>query len=213
MIGRSFVGFHASTTASQTSRAYSTSVAEKLSGEYWKRTSLPARSGRRSLIQFVPRTAIFLISSFDSPNTTSRCAGEVELYRWMMTFFAPRSDCTVRSIRSSRAWTRTWIATSSGMRPSSIRRRLKSNSVWEAEGKPTSISLKPTFTSVSKSSSFCSTFIGTASAWFPSRRSTLHQRGACVRMRDGQRRSSRATGGNGRYFWDGFGIIGKRSKG
>ena len=34
-------------------------------------------------------TAMALISSFDLPNTTRRCAGEVELYRWMMTFFAP----------------------------------------------------------------------------------------------------------------------------
>ena len=96
------------------------------------------------------------------------------------------------------------MVTSSGMRPSSIKRRLKANSVLEADGKPTSISLKPHFTSASKSSSFCDTFIGTASAWLPSRRSTLHQVGAAVRTRSGQRRSGRLTGWNGRYFDAGF---------
>jgi len=52
----------------------------------------------------------------------------------------------VRSIKSSRAWTSTCSQTSSGARCSSIKRRLKVNSVSEAEGKPTSISLKPVFT-------------------------------------------------------------------
>jgi hypothetical protein len=114
----------------------------------------------------------------DLPNTTRRCAGEVELYMWMMTFFAPMRDSKVRSIKSSRACTSTWSHTSSGARFSSMSRRLKVNSVFEADGKPTSISLKPIFTSVWNNSSFCDTFIGTASAWLPSRKSTLHQRGA-----------------------------------
>src|SRR5262245_57851592 len=82
-------------------------------------------------------------------------------------------------------------------------RRLKLNSVLEADGKPTSISLKPHVTSVWKSSSFWLTFIGTARAWLPSRRSTLHQIGACVRTRFGHWRSGNATGGNGRYLLDG----------
>ena len=120
-----------------------------------------------------------LISSFDLPNTTRRCAGEVELYMWMMTFFAPTSDSTVRSIKSSRACTSTCNHTSSGAWPFSMSRRLKANSVFDADGKPTSISLKPIFTSVWNNSNFCDTFIGTASAWLPSRKSTLHQRGAC----------------------------------
>jgi hypothetical protein len=60
------------------------------------------------------------------------------------------------------------------MRFSSIRRRVKSNSICDAEGKPISISLKPSFTSNAKYSSFSSTLMGTASAWLPSRRSTLH---------------------------------------
>src|SRR5271170_8452116 len=82
-------------------------------------------------------------------------------------------------------------------------KRLKLNSVFDADGKPTSISLKPVFTSVWNNSNFCDTFIGTASAWLPSRKSTLHQRGACVSVREGHWRSGNATGGNGRYFLDG----------
>ena len=58
-----------------------------------------------------------------------------------MAFVAPASDCTVRSISSSRAWVSTEIVTSSGMTSSSIRLRTKSKSDWLAAGKPTSISL------------------------------------------------------------------------
>src|SRR6266540_6639025 len=45
--------------------------------------------------------------------------------------------------------------------------------------------------------------MGTARAWLPSRRSTLHQIGARVRTRLGHCRSARLTGGNGRYLRDG----------
>src|SRR5438552_9219144 len=83
-------------------------------------------------------------------------------------------------------------------------RRLNVNSVFEAEGKPTSISLKPHLTSVWNNSSFWLTFIGTASAWLPSRRSTLHHKGARVSVRLGHWRSSSGTGENGRYLADGF---------
>src|SRR5208282_4165103 len=122
----------------------------------------------------------------------------------MMAFLAPTSDSTVRSIKSSRACTSTCNHTSSGARFSSMSRRLNANSVLDAEGKPTSISLKPIFTSVWNSSSFWLTFMGTASAWLPSRKSTLHQMGARVRTRLGHCRSGRLTGGSGRYFFDGF---------
>ena len=120
-----------------------------------------------------------------------------------MAFFAPTRDSKVRSIKSSRACTSTWSQTSSGARCSSMSRRLNVNSVFEAEGNPTSISLKPHLTSIWKSSSFWPTFIGMASAWLPSRRSTLHQAGAWVRMRFGHWRSGKWTGGNGRYLADG----------
>ena len=108
----------------------------------------------------------------------------------------------MRSMRSSRACTSTWIVTSSGMRPSSMRRRMKANSVLDAAGKPTSISWKPQPTSASNNSSFCDTFMGTANAWFPSRRSTLHHVGACVSTRPGHWRSGSCTTRNGRYLLD-----------
>ena len=41
-------------TASETSFANSTSVALKLSGEYWSMTSVPLSRGRRSLIIWAP---------------------------------------------------------------------------------------------------------------------------------------------------------------
>ena len=84
----------------------------------------------------------------------------------------------------------------------SISSRVKANSVSEAEGKPISISLKPTATSRRKSSSFSSTLIGMARAWLPSRRSTEHQIGAWVRVLSGQRRSdSFGAKAKGRYFF------------
>ncbi len=77
---------------------------------------------------------------------------------------APSSDANVRAISSGREGTNTSIVTSSGMRFSSISLRTKSKSVCEADGKPTSISLKPIATSISKNSSFCAAFIGSISA-------------------------------------------------
>ncbi len=44
-------------------------------------------------------------------------------------------------MRWSRACVSTWIVTSSGIAPSSMRLRTKSKSVWLALGNPTSISL------------------------------------------------------------------------
>src|SRR5690606_24123439 len=48
--------------------------------------------------------------------------------------------------------------------------------------------------------SFCATFIGSISAWLPSRRSTLHQMGACVMTLSGQVRSGTWIGVKGRYL-------------
>ena len=78
----------------------------------------------------------------------------------------------------SRACVRTCTVTSSGMRPLSISVRRKTYSVSLAAGKPTSISLKPTRSNSLKNSTFCSSVIGSMSAWLPSRRSTLHHTGA-----------------------------------
>src|SRR3954447_11886515 len=49
--------------------------------------------------------------------------------------------------------------------------------------------------------------MGTAKAWFPSRRSTLHQMGGRVSVRFGQCRSGNWIGGKGRYLLDGFLIM------
>ena len=81
-------------------------------------------------------------------------------------------------MRCSLAWVSTWTVTSSGIRACSIRALKNSYSVSEAAGNPTSISLKPIFTSSLKKSIFCSRDIGITRAWFPSRRSTLHHTGA-----------------------------------
>ena len=82
----------------------------------------------------------------------------------MMAFFTPCRDSIVRRISDSRACVSTWMLTSSGIRFSSISRRTKLNSVCEADGKPTSISLKPMFTSSWNISSLRSTLMGSISA-------------------------------------------------
>jgi len=92
------------------------------------------------------------------------------------------------------------MVTSSGMWPSSISMRTKSKSVCDAEGKPTSISLKPIFTSIWNMRSLRSGSIGSISAWLPSRRSVLSHSGAFVICASGQRRSGRAMGAKARYL-------------
>src|SRR5215469_1460937 len=86
------------------------------------------------------------------------------------------------------------------MRFSSISLRTKSKSVCEADGKPTSISLKPISTSISKNSVFCSMLIGSISDWLPSRRSVLIQIGARSTVRVGHLRPFKRMAGKGRYF-------------
>jgi hypothetical protein len=61
-------------------------------------------------------------------------------------------------------------------------------------GKPTSISLKPIFTSCSNMRTLRSMSMGSISAWLPSRRSTLHQTGGLVMTASGQVRSVSARG-------------------
>src|SRR5690242_19350561 len=82
--------------------------------------------------------------------------------------------------------------------------RTKLKSVSDAAGKPTSISLKPSFSSMSNRRRFFSAPIGSIRAWLPSRRSTLHQAGAWSRVRDGQVRSGRLIAGKARYLWIGI---------
>ncbi len=96
------------------------------------------------------------------------------------------------------------MATSSGMRSSSMIWRMKSKSGCEAAGNPTSISLKPMPTRVSKNWSFRAGSIGSIRAWLPSRRSTLHHSGATSRWRSAQVRSGSWMGRFGRYFSNGM---------
>src|SRR5690606_29160489 len=94
---------------------------------------------------------------------------------------------------------------SSGMRFSSTSLRTKSKSVCEAEGNPTSISLKPILISCSKKRSLRSTLMGSIRDWLPSRRSVLIHVGGRVMRLLGHVRSekSRVNGTNGRYLSDG----------
>ena len=128
-----------------------------------------------------------------------------------MARLAPLSDSKVRVIRSSRAWVSTWMVTSSGMWPPSISSRTKSKSVCEADGKATSISLKPTSQSVLNMRILRSAFIGSNSAWLPSRRSVLIQIGALSMSLPGHWRSVSMTAGKGRYLVAGWGNIMARS--
>ncbi len=116
----------------------------------------------------------------------------------------------MRSIRSWRHWVSTWIVTSSGIRSSSISWRTKSKSGWLADGKPTSISLKPMATSASNMRRLRSGSIGSIRAWLPSRRSTEHHRGALVSLLSGHVRSGSSSGTNGWYLSNGivFGCAG-----
>ena len=71
-------GCHTSSTALQTSRAYSGSVWEKLSGLYSK-VKLPSVSSAISFNSFAPSTANCLIAALSFLKTCSRCSTEVEL--------------------------------------------------------------------------------------------------------------------------------------
>ena len=154
MQGRSAVGRQTAVTASQTSTAYSHSVLVKLSGEYWNRHSVSGCFMASRCSSCAPWTAMALTASRSMPKTRSRCTVEVELYTWTMARLAPFRDSKVRAMSASRAWTSTCTVTSSGIRSSSINQRTKSWSGWLAEGKPTSISLTPIFTSRSQSRRF-----------------------------------------------------------
>ncbi len=79
MIGSAAVAPHSSSTASQTSRAKSTSVAEKLSGEYSKRIFVLGTLLTRLRTCFVPFTAMSSTPFLSRPNVIRRCAGDVEL--------------------------------------------------------------------------------------------------------------------------------------
>ena len=92
------------------------------------------------------------------------------------------------------------MVTSSGMWPPSISVRTKLKSVSDADGKATSICLKPMSTSILNMRILRSPFIGSNSAWLPSRRSVDIQIGAWLMARDGHWRSASGIGVTGRYL-------------
>ncbi|SHV03015.1 Uncharacterised protein [Mycobacteroides abscessus subsp. abscessus] len=81
------------------------------------------------------------------------------------------------------------MVTSSGIAFSVISSRMKSKSVWLADGKPTSISLKPIRICRSNIRRLRAGLIGSIKAWLPSRRSTAPHCGARVITLSGQVRS------------------------
>ena len=143
------VGCQTAVTASITRLENASSVSEYISGEYSKVQSVAGWRAAKSWNICAWLTASSTISSSLMPSTTRRITGAVALYRCTMARGAPASASNVRRISGSRAWVSTWMVTSSGMRSSSMSLRTKSNSTCEAEGNPTSISLKPIFTSCS----------------------------------------------------------------
>ena len=203
MIGRSAVGRSTSITAAHTSTEKSSSAVEKVSGLYSNDQSVPGWRAAQSRSTLAPSTAIALTSWRLMPNTIRRQAGDTALYRWTIACFAPARLSKLLSIRSRRDWVSTCTVTSSGMRPSRTRLAMKLNSVAPADGKPTSISLSPTFSSRSNIRCFFSASIGSINAWLPSRMSVDSQRGARVIVREGQVRSGMSMVGNGRYLADG----------
>ena len=73
------VGCQTSMTASQMSRANSSSVPVKLSGEYSKTHSVLGSASASCLTSLAPVTAMSMMPAWSMPNTTRRCRVEVEL--------------------------------------------------------------------------------------------------------------------------------------
>ena len=180
MISRSSSGCQISMTDSQISRAKSSSVSTKISGEYSKPkiVSSPRRFSACATTSRAPKTAKSIVCALSLPKTSSRNSGDVALYRWTVARGKPTRASRVRSMISGRDWVRTEIVTSSGTASASIRDRTKSKSVCDAAGKPISISLYPRLTNRSNILRLRLGSIGSISAWLPSRRSVDIQRGA-----------------------------------
>src|SRR6476646_8022281 len=89
---------------------------------------------------------------------------------------------------------------------------MKSKSGWLADGNPTSISLKPIFTSASNMRRLRVGSIGSISAWLPSRKSTEHHNGARSMRLLGHWRLAMTSGsgwmGTYRSKGIGFGVVG-----
>lgn len=160
MIGFSTDGPHASLTASHTLITNSGDESENVSGLNSNAHSVPACDGSSFVMErayFVHLTASSKLWSSVIPKTILRKHSLVARYICRRAFLAPLRDSTVLVINSSRHGERTWSHTSSGTAPGvSTRRRVKSKSVCEAEGKETSISLYPSSQSILKYDHFWS---------------------------------------------------------
>ena len=139
------------------------------------------------------------------PNTTRRCSSEVELYKWKMTLGRTGQGFhgALNELLARLAEHLDGDAIGNAAFVDDAANEVKVRAA-DAAGKPTSISAKPTSSSRSNMRSFSCTFIGSIRAWLPSRRSTLHQRGARSKVRPGHCRSGRSMGANGRYLWNGI---------
>jgi len=119
-------------------------VAVKLSGEYSKRTSPPLPASASSRMRVAPCTAISRMPARSSRKTTRRCVVEVE--------FVEVHDRARDALEALERAVDQMVARLCqdddrdivGNQCSSTSTRMKSKSAFEAEGKPTSISLKPT---------------------------------------------------------------------
>ena len=100
-----------------------------------ERTFESIKGARQAVVHLYNSTSVL------ARKTTRRNSGASALYRWMLARGTPTSDCTLRSMRSSRACVSTEIVTSSGIRSPSTSWRTNAKSVSLALGKPTSISL------------------------------------------------------------------------
>ena len=138
------VGCQTAVTASTTRLLKASSVPENISGEYWKvqcglRLTRGAVAHQPRVLRGELDDAVFVQAQHHARASPARwrCTGA----RWRAA--RRRSASKLRWISGSRACVSTWIVTSSGIRSSSMSRRTKSKSACDADGKPTSICLKP----------------------------------------------------------------------
>jgi hypothetical protein len=125
-----------------------------------------------------------------------------------MAFFAPRSASRSAMMSSSRHWQRIWMATSPGMRFSSMRRRQKSNSICEADGKADLDFLEADFHEQLEILEFLLDAHGLGEGLVAvAEIDAAPERRAGSRVRLGHWRLGRATGGNGRYLVMGAGCM------
>ena len=147
---RSGVGCQTSVTASTTRLANASSVPENISGEYWKIHSVcgccaASSLNRRACAGRQLDDAVLVQAQHHLAHHRRR--GVVQVHDGALARPAATRRCGGSAARAPAS--APGSSRRRGCRSSSISLRTKSNSVCEADGKPTSISLKPISTSVS----------------------------------------------------------------